>query len=217
MATKTETKTATATPPKVVVTVSAKIVSLIKSATDAAAKATARFVDLGLGIRGEAQAKGYSENEAREMVVLSYREAMGLDSDANEKATASFDLKYRPDVSKVMRLAFPTNTKAATELAKAVKHNADGDGDRIGVNNLLEMARGNVTYADVVAHKRAQHLAKTGSRDVYTVEKFAADISGVMSKAKKAGISIDAQRKAFDKLADEYEAEKAKASAPAKS
>lgn len=135
----------------VIVVVSAKVVEAIKNQLEAQTIATSRKVQTAQAVTAEAARLGYDKSQARQMVTLSWRKARGFTS-TDEKEIAAFDLSGRPDVSKVMLLAFPDAT-TAPELAKAIAHNEKNPAknSRIGENRLFEIARGNQTFADAKA------------------------------------------------------------------
>lgn len=137
----------------VIVTVSAKVVEAIKNQLEAQTIATSRKVQTAQAVTSEASRLGYDKAQARQMVTLSWRKARGFTS-TDEKEIAAFDLSGRPDVSKVMLLAFPDAT-TAPQLALAIAHNEKNPSKvaRIGENRLLEIARGNQTFADAKAGK----------------------------------------------------------------
>ena len=152
----TEAKTATQAEVKV----SAKVVAAIKAQIEAQTIATSRKVQTAQTLVSEAKRMGLDKTGARSMLVKAWREAKGFAS-KDETAIAVFDLNARPDVSKVMALAFPEGV-AATELAKAIKHNETNvsKASRIGENRLLEIARGNQTFDDAKNGKPVLRVAK---------------------------------------------------------
>lgn len=168
MATKTETKA------EVVVTSSPKLVSAIQSLNEATATVESRKVTLGKAIKAESERLGYDESQTRKMVVLSWREARAKETaKMSEEQLAQFDLRARPDISKVMLLAFPAKEQ---ELETALKQNADiraGKGPKgakvIGENTLLEIARGNQTVAKhnkgIKPKRKAKGPSKLGPED----------------------------------------------------
>lgn len=151
---------ATEAKTKVEATVNAKVVSAIKAQLEAQTIATSKKVITAQTVVSEAKRCGYDKEQARKMLVLSWREARGFHS-KDEKEIALFDLSARPDVSKVMSLAYPDDTTviagktAAQHLAAAIKHNEKNPAKatRIGENRLLEIARGNQSFEDAVAGK----------------------------------------------------------------
>lgn len=149
--------TATATAIKADAVVSAKVVSEIMeiiSATEKVGSATLSAVKV---IRSEAKRLGYDEKQTRQMVTLSYRKAKSLPATADEETVKAFDLRHRPDVSKLMGIAFP-DEKHTSEVNKAIAHDeAKGTAKhgRIGTSKLLQIARGNLTVADALAGKPA--------------------------------------------------------------
>jgi hypothetical protein len=84
-------------------------------------------------------------------------------SKASESDLAAFKQRIKPDVSKVIALAFP---QAEDQLKAAYAHN-DKLGDkvpkhnRIGENNLLRIARGEITVDDVLVKKEQTKVNKT--------------------------------------------------------
>ena len=145
MATETKEKTETN------VEASAKCVSMIQRIDKNSAEGASLKIQLANLALSEASRCGYTEeSEVRKMLALSWREARGFKS-SDETLQNLFDQQSRPDVSKIMRLAYPVKTaviegktvEPAKELEKAVSHNekVGARRDRIGENSLLNIAR----------------------------------------------------------------------------
>lgn len=174
MATKTQTHTTTA-PAAVVETVvetSTKVIALIKEQISASVTLISKKRATAEGVRAEADAKGYDKKQASQMVALCWIAAFGMQQAPEDKRQA-FLLKSRPDISKVISLAYPAKE---TELKKAYAHNdklpaAAPKQERIGENALLEIARGNATFSQTIAVKsHARKPAASGIDSVISPE-----------------------------------------------
>lgn len=181
MSTKTETKPAA----EVVVAANAKVTACVITVATAAAGTLSKKRILSDTVRAEADREGYDKSQAAKMVAASWLAAFKMDT-ATEAERAAFSLKSRPDVSKVVTLAYPAKP---AELEKAYAHN-DKLGvtapkhNRIGENTLLEIARGNVTFNQAINAKAASK-AKSGLDAVSTPqERFANSIKGILSMHK---------------------------------
>ncbi len=162
MPTKTETK------ETVVVTVSAKLVAQIKAQIDAQVTLESKKLATSKIIKSEAERLGYDEKQMRQMVVLSWREARGIKASASEKEIADFDLRSRPDISKVIALAYPVKEASLIEAIDQNEAIRAGKGPKgakiIGENNLLEIARGNLTVAKFNKGIKPTRTKKNGSK-----------------------------------------------------
>jgi len=166
-----------------IVASNAKVVTLIVAMVQGVISAVSRKVLLAEGIKAEADREGYDKKTASQMVAASWLTAFKM----NEKPEAeqkAFALKSRPDVSKVMALAFPDKPK---ELQKALAHNkALKDApkqDRIGENNLLRIARGELTFNDAVNAKADKKKEKNaGGLDAVTtpMERWTNSVIGII-------------------------------------
>lgn len=161
---------------------SAKVVSLIVAVAQTTVESVSRKRALAEGIAAEASRNGYDKKQAGQMVSLSYVEAFKMDK-ATDAERNKFLLKIRPDVSKVIALAYPAKPE---QLAAAYAHNDKlGNGPkagRIGENMLLEIARGNVTAKQVIAGKQPR---KSGLDTVTTpAKRFEGSIAGVLAMHK---------------------------------
>lgn len=187
MATKTETKTDVA----VIVNSNAKVVTLIIAVVEATIGAISRKRQLAEGIRSEADREGYDRKQASQMVAASYQTAFKLDEPQFkgqtpaelEAAQKAFALKSRPDVSKVLALAYP---EKSAELKKAYAHNDKLKNapkqDRIGENNLLRIARGEITCAEALATKQANKEKTSSKLDSVSTpaERWANSVKGII-------------------------------------
>jgi hypothetical protein len=174
----TETKTETKAEAKA----STKVIALIVAVAQATVESVSRKRALAEGIAAEASRNGYDKKQAGQMVSLSYVEAYKMDK-ASEPERNKFLLKIRPDVSKVLALAYPAKPD---QLAAAYSHNDKlGNGaksQRIGENMLLEIARGNVTAKQAIAGKQPK---KSGLDTVTTpAKRFESSIAGVLAMHK---------------------------------
>lgn len=191
---KAETKTEE--KPKVEVKALTKAISVIRQWKEAASKVTALFDQLGQVVRDEAQRLKYDESQTRQAVFLSLEEAYEFDGDDNDRE--KFRKRFQPEVSKILRMAFPVDAKAEAQLEIAREHNADASlHDRIGANDMLEIARGSKTAAAIISHKAAKKKSK---KEGFTAELFSSNIAEQISKARKAGITLAAARKIVDRL-----------------
>lgn len=205
MATKTEV-TATAT---VTVAASTKVAALIVAVVQAVIGAVNKKRALSEGVRLEADRLGLDRKQASQMVALSYVEAYDM-AKAPEAQLNAFNLKMRPDVSKVIALAFPDKPK---ELQLANAHNdklpkGSPKHNRIGENNLLRIARGEITCAEALATKAASKTPASGLDTVTTpIERFANSIKGILAMHKvgdKGKVTADEATEAFNTTLDQY-------------
>lgn len=182
MATTTEVK------PEVTVLASAKVTALIVAQVTAAVTTLSKKRATAEGARAEADRLGLDRKGASQMVALSWLAAFKMDA-APEKERNAFLLKSRPDVSKVVALAYPAKP---AELAKAYAHNDKlganvPKANRIGENNLLEIARGNMTCADALNNKARTRPETTTLDSTFTpAERFANSLAGIV-QAHKVG------------------------------
>ena len=191
------------------VLVVASVVALVRACSDASAKAEASFVSLALGVRAAAAKYGYDRAQAHTMVKLAYREA--FEFKGTEEEAKQFDLDHLSYVSKVIGIAFPKEATALKEVDRIIAHNKTAtNGDRIGVNKLIEASRDNVTYSEIIAHKRAKKDARsgkgsrTGTAPTYTVEMASSEMATIFSRTTKAKIDLDKLQSIFDKWMTDY-------------
>jgi hypothetical protein len=121
----------------------------------------------------EGKRQGFDKEQIKTMIVLSWREARGFKSKAENEIRA-FDFEQRSSVSKIMALAYPANTSAASDLEKAIAHNSKVGvkRDRIGENRLLDITRGKLTFDDAIAGKSIERAkaAKKEQKASFTAE-----------------------------------------------
>lgn len=186
MSTKTEAKS------EVIVKTSAKVVAAIKAQVIVEAQALGKVAFTAKTIRQEADRLGYDEKQARQMTTLAWREAKGFKG--TEDQTKDFDLRCRPDVSKVIALAFPVAThEKDTQKAMAFNEKlGDQKHGRISSGKMLSIARGNLTYEDALAGKSAQKTAKTpepGKVKKLTLATLEDELAGIRARFCKPGIA----------------------------
>jgi len=199
MATETKEKTETN------VESSAKCVAMIQRIDKGTAEVASFKIQLAKLALDEAARCGYTtENEVRKMLALSWRDARGFKS-SDETLQAAFDQSARPDVSKIMRLAYPVEG-AEKELEKAIAHNekVGASRGRIGENRLLEVARGNLSYADAKAGKAKERKPRESALDstVPPAERFHNAVAGLIAQYK-GKLTIVEIEKIFDKIVSE--------------
>jgi hypothetical protein len=170
----------------------------------------ALFLSLAHTARKESERNKYDEKQTRQMLVLSWRVANDW-KETNEALTASFDNLHGPDVSKAMRLAFPVSPEAKQELDACEQHNQKVGLKigRIGVNRLLQVARGQLTASDAKSGKK-QESAKsksTGAIDklVKPSEQLHNDIAGLLGTKYKGKVTLDEVKAVFAKIIAERE------------
>lgn len=202
------------TEVKVEATASTKVTQLIVALVTATASVISRKRALAEGVRSEASRMGLDRKGATQMVALSWLDAYGL-AKASENERKAFMLKSRPDVSKVITLAFPEK-RAAIELQAAFAHN-DKLGDkspkanRIGENLLLEIARGNVTTKQALAGKKAKQDNSRLDSILSPSERIKNAFVGVLTTFKVGGkerLSAQEAREAFEAALAAYSPEK---------
>jgi hypothetical protein len=193
---------------------SAKVIAAITALILAASTVLSRKRQVAEAIASEAKREGLDENGARKMATASWLEAKGI---AADKATKAERDSVKFDVSKVMTLAYPDKPdqlKAAYAFNDA---NADKPKQaRIGENDLLEIARGNLTAKQAIAGKAPKRPAgKNGSGNLDKVlspsERMQNAFAGVFSNFKvgaKDRPSVEDTREAFDKALKAYVGEK---------
>jgi hypothetical protein len=214
MATATKTETETAAE----VTASAKVVALIVAQVSAAVTTLSKKRQTAEGARAEANRLGLDRKGASQMVALSWLAAFKMDT-APDKERNAFLLKSRPDVSKVIALAYPAKP---AELAKAYAHNdklgaTSPKANRIGENNLLEIARGNITCADALSNKARVKVQSKLDATMTPAERFANSVAGILAMHKigeKDRLNIDEAKQAFETAIKAY-ANKSKSKTPA--
>lgn len=170
---------ATAVETRITVATLATLTTTIVNGEKAAAKADARFVEYAQELRKESDKHSYDEATARLLIQQCYLEAkFGYKVELAKLGTAknakteiklldpsapytvadvktAIDKYVTFDVSKVMALAYP---QAPDELKAAYAHNVPIKDyrQRIGVNDLLKIARGSVTLADYLNPPKAK-------------------------------------------------------------
>lgn len=211
----TETKAAV----EVVVNTSTKVVEGITTYRKSAVETEGKFNRLAQVIQAEASRLGYDKKQARQMVVLSWRESAGFKSTDQAEITA-FDQKYSTYISKVMTLAYPKSPEAVAEYAKVVAFNdkAGSKKDRIGANTQLEVARGNITFeqalagkADSTPTKTTQTKASAEESKISPDDAFAAGLAILMSNWHAKGVTLDTMQATFDSLMADWREKEAKA------
>lgn len=213
MATKTTTKTEE--KPKIVATVIAAVVTLIKEWTGIKEKGDAIQLKIADTIADFADKQGLDKSEVRPYVVLTYRAAFGMDKETDKAKLLDFDRVKMGDVSRVMTLAFPASPQAARDLEKAREHNKTANGDRIGIHKLISVAGGRATTSDILKKKTA---SKEKGKASYPLSSLTDDIAGNLSRyvrtnSAKLGGQVKAVAKAseaVETLLEEW-AEKAEA------
>lgn len=215
MSTKTETKA------EVTVAASTKVTALIVAQISAQVSAFSKKRQTAEGIRSEADRLGYDRKQASEMALLSWIVAFSMEK-ADEPTLKRFTLKSRPDVSKVLALAYPD---APSELAKAYAHNDklpvnSPKHNRIGENNLLRIARGEAKTAEVLNAKAEVKRQSSLDATFTPQERMQNSFAGIFQShkvAEKGHISADDTREAFNVALDLYlNPPKAKATKTAK-
>jgi hypothetical protein len=202
MATEAKTKT------EVEAKASAKVVGLIIAVAAATIETSSRKRTLAEGIAAEASRNGYDKKQAAQMVSLSYLEAFKMDK-ATEAERAKFLLKIRPDVSKVLALAYPAKPK---ELEAAYAHNDKlgantPKANRIGENMLLEIARGNVTAKQAIAGKQPKRNTSTLDSAITPAKRFENSVAGILAMHKvgsKDRLTVEEAREAFERALAAY-------------
>lgn len=210
-ATKTATKAAAkaATVAAVIVTAIAKAVDGLRDWKEKKAEASAAFDSVAQIIKAEVLKLKYDQKQAQQATFLTLQEAYNFEG--NEKELETFRKRYLPEVSKIMRLAFPKTPAAEKQLEVAREHNQDADyHERINENDMLEIARGNKTAKQVIEHKSAKKSAKRGE---YTIELFNSNVSAEVSKARKAGLKKAAIEKQIERMLKQWDANQADAEA----
>lgn len=203
MATTTDVK------PTVEVSASAKVTALIVAQVSAAVTTLSKKRATAEGARAEADRLGLDRKGASQMVALSWLAAFKMDA-APEKDKNAFLLKSRPDVSKVIALAYPAKP---AELAKAYAHNdklgvSAPKANRIGENNLLEIARGNMSCEDALSNKARTRTPSTLDSTLSPAERFANSVAGILAMHKvgeKDRLSIADAKAAFETAITAYE------------
>lgn len=171
MSTQTNPTTGNTAEIRITVSTIAGLTTTIVNGEKAAAKSDARFVEYATELRKESDKHSYDESTARLLIQQCYLEAkfgykvelakLGQAKNAKTEiklldpaatytvadVKQAIDKSVTFDVSKVMALAYP---QAPDELKAAYSHNAPIKDyrQRIGVNDLLKIARGSVTLAD---------------------------------------------------------------------
>lgn len=132
--------------------------------------------------RTVADRNGWNREQARDLAKYSLREAGGMKG-KSEAEVKDFDDLWKSRVSTILTLAYPVDTHAG-DVKQAIAENEKGNLPRIGENKLIEIARGNITLADVRAGKKPTRNSASGSTSTMTPsEKFANAIAGALSAA----------------------------------
>jgi hypothetical protein len=183
------TTTATQTTPAVIVAPKA-LVAGIKELLSVQSKLEGKFHTLAEMARKAAHDLTYTEAQAREMITLAYQEA---GQDITLKA---------PDISKIHRLAFPRQA-AIPNVAAAQEHNATAaPSDRIGVNDLLRIARdkeGQTTVQTILDERQSKRDSK--ARPQGNASPSASTASTASTTPSKALSPEDAQESLGNALA----------------
>lgn len=211
MATKATTTTAVKTETEVQINTSTKVIAAIIAQVAAVALAISKKRYTAQTVKAEADRMGYDKKQAHKMVTLCWFEAHGMEK-KSEQEKADFLTRSRPDVSKVIALAFP---EKQAELDKAYAHN-DKLGEkapkqnRIGENNLLKIARGESTVAEVLkikAHNRAKKNNANLDAVLTKEERFANSIKAQLELHKvgqKDAIDAEQAQTLFEATLDAY-------------
>jgi hypothetical protein len=202
----TATKVTADTETKTVVIASAKVTQCIIEQVKAGITLISKKRATAEAIISESNRMGLKErSEITSMVRQSWLNAHGMEksSDADKRA---FELRAAPDIAKVIALAYPKDAKASKELTAAYQHN-DALKDapkqqRIGENKLLEIARGNLTFKQAIATKKA---AKRNTDELDSVvapyDRFRNSVTQLLFNFKvgsKDKLTEADARKAFD-------------------
>jgi hypothetical protein len=191
------TQTNTEAKASVAVTVTPKLLTALSEYVSAQTSLTGKFNALAETLRAEANRQGLDRDGANKLAQAAWIEFHKLPS------TEPLPMKYRPDVSKVLTLAYPAKPAAEKELRAAQDHNkkAGATAARIGVNTLLEIARGNITVKQALNGKAASKRSKSGLDTVSTPqERFAASVKGMLETHRvgtKNRVSADEAAKIF--------------------
>ena len=125
----------------------------IKSLLDLQNKLEGKWLATADTLRAEAEANNYDKDQAREMLALAFEQAK---QDRKKKA---------PDISKILLLAYPKSEQTKDEIAKAREHNTTAPASKkIGVNQILEIARGNTTVEQILTERKKPKGSSTGTR-----------------------------------------------------
>lgn len=200
--------TKTATKEEVTVSSNAKVIALIVAQINATVSAFSKKRQTAEGIRSEADRLGYDRKQASAMAALCWLDAFNMQK-ASDEDKAKFTLKSRPDVSKVLALAYPDAPK---ELQAAYAHNDKLSANspkhnRIGENNLLRIARGEVKTAEVLNHKAEVKRQSSLDATFTPQERMVNSFAGVFQSHKvatKGHINADDTREAFNVALDAY-------------
>lgn len=178
------TKTATIEKTETVVQASTKVVEAIIAQVKLGVRVVSAKRHTAETVQNEAKRMGLTERkDITKMVAASWLEAHDINDKTPDADRKSAEQQYRPDVSKIMTLAYPEK-KAATELEKAYAFNDKlkdaPKQQRIGENKLLEIARGNVSFAQIGAAKTPTKRTTDGLDSVSTKEnRFSASASNI--------------------------------------
>lgn len=199
-----KTATSVNTETEVQVTTSTKVIAAIIAQVAAVAQAISKKRFTAQTVRAEANRLGYDKKQAHKMVTLCWFEAHGMQT-KTEQEKADFLTRSRPDVSKVIALAFPEKQQ---ELDRAYAHN-DKLGEkspkqnRIGENNLLKIARGETTVNEVLQIKAHNRAKKSSNLDSVLTpqERFSNSIKAQLELHKigqKNAVTEDEARELFE-------------------
>lgn len=226
-ATSTEGKPAANTQPLVA---SRVLVTSIHTLLDAQTKAAEKFASAVATLQSEAKSNGLDSKAANQLLANAYKgayEKRGLTGTAIDDALK----QSAPDRSKMIRLAFPTDEKAAAELEKVAAHNQTATGaSKVGMNAQLEIARGNTTLEQVLKERAENKGASKGARPpegtatptstnkspeaaaqadaakgLTAEERFGNQLAALYAYGKECGLSAETQ----SELASNFYAEKA--------
>jgi hypothetical protein len=194
---------------EVTVSANVKVAALIVAVVSAGVKHLSAKRQLAEGIRAEADRQGYDKKQASQMVALSYVSAYKMEGETDAKR-ASFLLRIRPDVSKVIALAYPAK---AAELQAAYAFNDKlkdaPKSERIGENTLLEIARGNMTAKQAINGKAAKKAASKLDAVTTPAERFKNSVAGILAMhgvGKDGKLTADEARNLFIEQLTAYSA-----------
>lgn len=183
---------------------STKVIAAIIAQVQATANVVSMKRNTAATIVSEAKRLNLTEKKAILAMVMScWLAAYGMDKapDAQKKA---FEIRSRPDMSKIMTLAYP-EAKAKKELEQAFAHNdklptSSPKQERIGENKLLEIARGNMTFKQAISLKAPKTGDSNLDKAIPKYDRFRNGVTGLLNTFKvgaKDRLSSDEAYKAF--------------------
>jgi len=168
MATSTQVEANSKPIAEAIIEAAPKVTTAISALTCAENVVADRVITLAETIKSESKKNKYSKKDAIAMVFASWVVSHGMEDATPAEKKAFIDGK-RPVVARIIGLAF-CEGKQRTEVDKAKAINAKlpanaPTSERIGVNNLYELARGNTTVAQIIAKRVAKKAAKKSALD----------------------------------------------------